>query len=145
MISTLSAAALPTPLRGIVPPMISPLTAAGTLDPAALERLVEHLLAGGVHGLFLLGTTGEGTSLPRIIGIKDTSGDPEYLPALQRLITRSDFCFLIGNELRLSEMVLAGGHGSICGGANFEPATFVALYDAAARRDMPAIATLRER
>ena len=28
-----------------------------------LERLVEHMLAGGVHGLFILGTTGEGPSL----------------------------------------------------------------------------------
>ncbi|MFW6289966.1 MAG: dihydrodipicolinate synthase family protein, partial [Mariniphaga sp.] len=33
------------------------------LDEAGLERLLNHLLNGGVHGLFLLGTTGEGTSL----------------------------------------------------------------------------------
>jgi 4-hydroxy-tetrahydrodipicolinate synthase len=34
-----------------------------TLDLAGLERLVEHILGGGVHGLFILGTTGEGPSL----------------------------------------------------------------------------------
>jgi 4-hydroxy-tetrahydrodipicolinate synthase len=28
-----------------------------------LERLVEHMLAGGIHGLFILGTTGEAPSL----------------------------------------------------------------------------------
>lgn len=51
-------------LRGIVPPLITPLTTEGALDVAGLERLVEHVLAGGVHGLFLLGTTGEGPALP---------------------------------------------------------------------------------
>jgi 4-hydroxy-tetrahydrodipicolinate synthase len=33
------------------------------LDLPGLRRLIEHVLAGGVHGLFLLGTTGEGPSL----------------------------------------------------------------------------------
>lgn len=50
-------------LRGLVPPMITPLTAPDTLDTSGLERLVEHILGGGVHGLFLLGTTGEAPSL----------------------------------------------------------------------------------
>lgn len=54
---------LPKPLRGIVPPMVTPLLDRETLDVAGLERLVEHILAGGVHGLFILGTTGEGPSL----------------------------------------------------------------------------------
>lgn len=51
------------PLRGIIPPLVTPLADRDVLDVAGLERLVEHLLAGGVHGLFLLGTTGEGPSL----------------------------------------------------------------------------------
>lgn len=51
-------------LRGIIPPLITPLTDERSLDHAGLERLVEHVLAGGVHGLFLLGTTGEGPALP---------------------------------------------------------------------------------
>ena len=49
--------------HGIIPPMVTPLTARDTLDVAGLERLIEHILAGGVHGLFILGTTGEGPSL----------------------------------------------------------------------------------
>ena len=40
--------------------MITPLVGQDVLDVEGLERVVEHLLAGGVHGLFLLGTTGEG-------------------------------------------------------------------------------------
>jgi 2-dehydro-3-deoxy-D-pentonate aldolase len=50
-------------LRGIIPPMITPLAGRDTLDVAGLERLIEHVLAGGVHGLFILGTTGEAPSL----------------------------------------------------------------------------------
>jgi 4-hydroxy-tetrahydrodipicolinate synthase len=56
-------AKLPRPLRGIIPPMVTPLEEQDVLDNEGLERLIEHILAGGVHGLFLLGTTGEAPSL----------------------------------------------------------------------------------
>jgi 4-hydroxy-tetrahydrodipicolinate synthase len=52
-----------SPLTGIVPPMITPLRSRDELDVAGLEKLIEHILAGGVSGLFILGTTGEGPSL----------------------------------------------------------------------------------
>jgi 4-hydroxy-tetrahydrodipicolinate synthase len=81
------------PLKGIIPPMITPLTEKEDLDVTGLEKLIEHLLAGGVHGIFLLGTNGEGPSLtyalrkeliskackiidkrvPILVGITDTS------------------------------------------------------------------------
>jgi dihydrodipicolinate synthase/N-acetylneuraminate lyase len=51
------------PFAGIIPPLVTPLTDRDTLDVAGFEKLTEHVLAGGVHGLFLLGTTGEGPSL----------------------------------------------------------------------------------
>lgn len=50
-------------LRGIVPPMITPLAAADALDLAGLEVLLARLLDGGVHGVFILGSCGEGPSL----------------------------------------------------------------------------------
>ena len=43
--------------------MVTPLRARDELDAAGLERLIEHILNGGVSGLFILGTTGEGPSL----------------------------------------------------------------------------------
>jgi 2-dehydro-3-deoxy-D-pentonate aldolase len=44
--------------------MVTPLTADGTaLVVAGLERLVAHVVGGGVHGLFILGTTGEAAAL----------------------------------------------------------------------------------
>ncbi len=54
---------LPSPVRGIIPPMVTPLSDHDTLDRAGLERLIEHILAGGTAGLFILGTTGEGPAL----------------------------------------------------------------------------------
>lgn len=80
-------------LKGIIPPMITPLTADGNLDIDGVQRLIEHLISGGVHGIFLLGTNGEGPSLtyelrkelisysckfvagriPVLVGITDTS------------------------------------------------------------------------
>jgi len=56
-------ATLPRPLRGIVPPMVTPLAERDALDVPGLERLVEHVLAAGPAGLFILGTNGEGPSL----------------------------------------------------------------------------------
>ena len=49
--------------RGIIPPMITPLLNEEELDLRGLERLINHLIDGGVHGIFILGTTGESTSL----------------------------------------------------------------------------------
>ncbi|MCA9232303.1 MAG: dihydrodipicolinate synthase family protein [Planctomycetales bacterium] len=51
------------PLRGIVPPMITPLSSPDTIDVEGAKRLTEHLIDGGVHGIFILGSTGEGPSL----------------------------------------------------------------------------------
>ena len=82
-----------TTLRGIVPPLVTPLLDNNTLDIEGLEKLIEHVIAGGVHGLFILGTTGEAQSLsyelraemikqsarivknrlPLLVGISDTS------------------------------------------------------------------------
>lgn len=80
-------------LKGIVPPLITPLKDIDALDVEGLEKLVEHILSGGVSGLFVLGTTGEFSSLsyrlrnelvervckqvagrvPVLVGVTDTS------------------------------------------------------------------------
>jgi 4-hydroxy-tetrahydrodipicolinate synthase len=50
-------------LAGVVPALISPLRRDGRVDEAAVARLVEHVIDGGVHGLLPLGSTGETASL----------------------------------------------------------------------------------
>ncbi len=81
------------PLCGIVPPLVTPLIGRDQLDVAGFERLIERVLDGGVHGVFILGTSGEAPSLsyrlrrevieracnavrgrvPVLVGITDTS------------------------------------------------------------------------
>ena len=46
-------------LFGVIPYLVSPTDSEGRIDGAALERLVEHLIDAGVHGLCPLGSTGE--------------------------------------------------------------------------------------
>ncbi|MFF0849885.1 dihydrodipicolinate synthase family protein [Streptomyces sp. NPDC003280] len=54
---------LPAPLTGVVPPVCTPLTPEREVDVPSLLRLVDHLVAGGVHGLFVLGSTSEAAFL----------------------------------------------------------------------------------
>ena len=54
---------LPTPLTGIIPPILTPLHDAHELDTEGLKTLIDRMIDGGVHGIFALGTTGEGPHL----------------------------------------------------------------------------------
>lgn len=214
--------------------MITPLRDRDELDVAGLEPLLEHILAGGVSGLFILGTTGEGPSLsyrlrreliervcrqvnrrvpvlvgitdtafvesvsiaraaaesgatalvvappyylpeaqpelqnylahlvpelplpvflynmpqltkvsyeldtvrramdePRIIGLKDSSGDLNYFQhAAEMIKQRPDWSLLIGPEEKLFDSLQLGGHGGVSGGANLFPKLYVKLVAA---------------
>jgi 4-hydroxy-tetrahydrodipicolinate synthase len=46
-------------LKGIVPPIATPLTPDEKVDATGMRNLVNYLIEGGVHGLFVLGSTGE--------------------------------------------------------------------------------------
>ena len=81
------------PLKGIIPPLVTPLNNYNEIDIPGLQRLIEHQISGGVHALFILGTNGEAPSLsydlrkefikktcelvnhriPVLVGITDTS------------------------------------------------------------------------
>lgn len=229
-----------TNYTGIIPPLVTPLTGRDALDVAGLEQLVEHVIAGGVSGIFILGTTGEGPSLsyrlrreliqhtcklvrqrvrvlvgitdtafvesvnvarsaaeagadavvlappyylpegqpelqeylgclvpelplplflynmpsltkvqyeletlrhamdnPRIIGLKDSSGNMTYFHrAIGLLKYRPDWSLLIGPEELLADAVFAGGHGGVSGGANVFPRLYVELYNTARAGDI---------
>jgi len=234
------------PLRGIIPPMITPLRDRDTLDRDGLEKVIEHVISGGVSGLFILGTTGEGPSLgyrlrrelvehtcrlvngrvpvfvgitdtafveslsvaktaaeagaaavvlappyyvpegqpelreylehllpelplplflynmppltkvpfeidtvrwaldqPRIVGMKDSSGNMIYFSRLLELAKgRAGWTVLVGPEELLAESVLLGGHGGVNGGANVFPGLYVELYRAAAVGDLKRVRQL---
>lgn len=53
--------------EGVITPMVTPLIDRENIDFKGLEKLLVHLINGGVSGVFLMGTTGEGTSIsPRM-------------------------------------------------------------------------------
>ncbi|SOE98566.1 4-hydroxy-tetrahydrodipicolinate synthase/N-acetylneuraminate lyase,TIGR00683 [Burkholderia sp. OK233] len=45
--------------KGIIPALITPMTASEDVDEAGLRTLIERLIEAGVHALFVLGTNGE--------------------------------------------------------------------------------------
>lgn len=47
------------PAAGVLTPMVTPLTPEGAPDLASLERLIDHLVAGGIAGVLVLGSAGE--------------------------------------------------------------------------------------
>ncbi len=214
--------------------MLTPLRGRDELDVVGLERLIEHIISGGVSGLFILGTTGEGPSLsyrlrreliervckqvnrrvqvlvgitdtsfvesinvarlatqagadavvaappyylpeaqpelqeyldhlvselplplylynmpaltkvqfevetvrramdePRIIGLKDSSGDLNYFKSMTEVVRqRPDWSLLIGPEEKLFESLELGGNGGVNGGANLFPKLYVNLFEA---------------
>jgi 4-hydroxy-tetrahydrodipicolinate synthase len=227
-------------LSGIIPPLVTPLLNEEELDIGGLKNLIEHVIHGGVNGLFILGTTGEfpglsyslkyrfidetckivnrrlpvlvgitdtslyetlqlaerayesgadglviappfyyhieqnelldyftevaekcklpiflynmpartnieievetlikAAAVPGIIGIKDSSGDLEYI---KKIITafkeREDFTVFIGPEEIMAKTVVMGAEGGVNGGANLFPRFFVKLYYAAVIYDI---------
>jgi 4-hydroxy-tetrahydrodipicolinate synthase len=210
-----------------------------SLDVEGLQRLLERILSGGVTGLFLLGTTGEGASLsyrlrrelvehtcrqvtsrvpilvnitdtsfieslnlarhaadsgaqalvvappyylppsqpelqeylthlvaelplplflynmpsltkvsyeldtlrramdePRIVGMKDSSGNIAYFREVASLLKhRPDWSLLVGPEDLLLDAIAAGGHAGVHAGANLFPKLYVRLCEAARNGD----------
>ncbi|MBN1104383.1 MAG: 4-hydroxy-tetrahydrodipicolinate synthase [Deltaproteobacteria bacterium] len=51
--------------RGIIPAMVTPMDQKGRIHENSLRKLVNHLVEGGVHGLFPVGSQGEFFSLTR--------------------------------------------------------------------------------
>ena len=47
-------------LKGIIPPIITPMYEDESINVAELRRQVDRMIEGGVHALFPFGTNGEG-------------------------------------------------------------------------------------
>ena len=45
--------------HGIIVPLVTPFDAQQNVDEAALRRIINHVIDGGVHGVFVAGTTSE--------------------------------------------------------------------------------------
>lgn len=49
--------------QGIIPPVLTPLNEKRQLDICGFEKLLERMIANGIHGVFIMGTIGEGPML----------------------------------------------------------------------------------
>ena len=221
-------------LQGVIPPLVTPLTEDGEVDAGSVGPVTEHVLAGGVHANFILGTMGEGAALsdeqrrvmareavaatagrvpviagvietgtsraaataealndtgvdalvvmapcyfrhgdqeellthfrtvveatdlpvviydnphttknaltidsvlalaehPRVVGLKDSTGDATHFARLAHRFAGSDFALLQGDEAQLDSGMLLGADGLVVGIANLVPDVCVALYEA---------------
>jgi 4-hydroxy-tetrahydrodipicolinate synthase len=233
--------------QGIIPPMITPLNSDLSLDVPHAEKLIEHMVEAGVHGIFILGTTGEFAGLssdvksdlirltcrqvkgrvpilvgitdcsfvesldlaaiakesgadalvaaapfymnigqeelifyyqkladtvelplflydmpshtkinieietavelskhPNIIGIKDSSGNPENFRALcEAFQDQPEFKIFVGPEEILADTLEMGGHGGVTGGANLFPKLYVSLYEAFQKKETETVKKLQ--
>ena len=48
-----------TRFRGVIPPVVTPLTADGEVDKVSFARSLNRMIDAGVDGLFTLGSSGE--------------------------------------------------------------------------------------
>jgi len=86
---------------------------------------------------FELETVRQAMDNPRIIGLKDSSGDLAYYKNAAALIKqRPDWSLLIGPEEKLFESLQLGGHGGVSGGANLFPKLYVKVCEAFRAGDM---------
>ena len=80
--------------RGIIVPAVTPMKDPYTVDLPAVQKHFDYMIAGGVNGIFILGTTGEGPAIghgeqrkfiresvkavagrvPLLVGISEASG-----------------------------------------------------------------------
>src|SRR4051794_34082604 len=100
------------PLRGIVPPLVTPLTPTGDFDRASYANLIERVIAGGVHGIFVMGSTGEfssfGAELRRNIVHESCHAAAKRIPVV---VNVSDTCF--ADSVRLAEFSARAGADAV--------------------------------
>ena len=50
-------------VEGIIPALITPMNEDETVSEGGLRTIVDHVIGGGVHGIFVLGSQGESFAL----------------------------------------------------------------------------------
>lgn len=85
---------------------------------------------------FSLGLLRRTASLPRILGLKDSSGDfAQLCAAVEIYRDRPECSVLVGPERLIAAALRAGADGGVSGGANVFPRLYTGLYAAWQARD----------
>jgi 4-hydroxy-tetrahydrodipicolinate synthase len=50
-------------VQGIIPALITPMNEDGTVSEEGLQAVIDHVIDGGIHGIFILGSQGESFAL----------------------------------------------------------------------------------
>jgi 4-hydroxy-tetrahydrodipicolinate synthase len=79
-------------------------------------------------------TVAELSAHPKIVGLKDATGDITRLKATQKLVS-SDFLLLSGDDLTGCKFLANGGHGVISVTANVAPRQMADMCNAALLKD----------
>jgi 4-hydroxy-tetrahydrodipicolinate synthase len=95
---------------------------------------------------YALATVKIASEMPHVYGLKDSSGDMEYVKqVLAAVRDKKDFAVLVGPEHLLLEGLRAGIHGGVCGGGNLMPRLFADLFAAFERKDLANAQQLQDR
>ena len=99
-------------LQGIIPPVVTPFHADESLDLARLRSHIDAQLAAGVHGIFVLGTTGE------FYALSEAEKQAVTAAAVGHVGTRAKVYVGTGAEttgevVRLSKMAAAAGAAGV--------------------------------
>lgn len=95
-------------IKGIIPPMVTPLLDNETIDREGAARLVEHMIGGGVHALFLLGTTGESQSISLRLRY-------EFVEIVCKMVAGRVPVLVAVTETSLEEALRLARHAADCG------------------------------
>lgn len=80
-------------------------------------------------------TTIELAKHPKIIGIKDASGDLKQIEKVIKNTNPDNFRVLSGEDKQITEIIKMGGYGAIAATANIAPKLFVEMTDYALKKD----------
>jgi 4-hydroxy-tetrahydrodipicolinate synthase len=84
--------------------------------------------------------------LPKVLGLKDSSGNFEQLvEAVQIFSQRPECSVLVGPERLLSAALRKGADGGVCGGGNLLPTLYMDLYENHVRGDDGQVDLLQEK
>ncbi len=73
-------------LRGVLPALVTPLTAAGALNEDAVAKLLERIYRAGCHGIYVAGNTGEGLLLPLELRERLTTAAIRHSPSEKAVV-----------------------------------------------------------
>lgn len=99
-------------LHGIIPPVVTPFHADESLDLPRLKTHIDDQLAAGVHGIFVLGTTGEFYSMSDVEKQAVTAAAVEHVGSRAKVYIGTG-AETTGEVIRLSKMAAKEGAAGV--------------------------------